>query len=216
MQFQNNKLARKLNNEKDYSTEQKIKEAARTLFTQKGFAETKTREIAEKSGINLALMNYYFRSKQKLYDIIMEENMASFKQGISDLFGRTDLDAYQKIERLANYYIDEFIAHRDLPMFIVSTIYSSTEMDFVNNEQDMISKSRKVFVNQIKDLIAQKKIKPIHPAHVISNLIGLIIFPFMIGPLLKKRAQINEKEFVELMMERRQLIPVWIKSMLEK
>jgi len=199
---------------KDASTEERIKQAAKKLFTQKGFAETKTREIAEESGINLALLNYYFRSKQGLYDIIMKENMVSFKKGLADLFGDTQLDVYQKIEKLANYYIDEFIINRDLPMFIVNTIYMAGN-DSTILEEDETSASRKIFVNQIKELVAQRKIKPIHPAHILSNMMGLIIFPFVIGPLLKKRANINDKAFVEMMKERKKLIPVWIKSMLE-
>lgn len=208
-------MAKAKNIKKDNSAEEKIKEAAKKLFTLKGFADTKTREIAEEAGINLALLNYYFRSKQKLYDIIMEENMSSFKTGLSELFADTKLDVYKKIEKLATYYIDEFIAHRDLPMFVVSTIYTKASKE-PQIDNDEISASRKIFVNQIKELIAQKKIKPIHPVHVLSNMIGLIIFPFVISPLLQRRANISDKEFVELMKERKQLIPIWIKSMLEK
>jgi AcrR family transcriptional regulator len=54
----------------DKSTEEKIKQAARDLFQEKGFSATKTRDIAERSGINLALLNYYFRSKSKLFDFL--------------------------------------------------------------------------------------------------------------------------------------------------
>ena len=61
----------------DPTTEEKIKEAARKLFTQKGFAATRTRDIAEEAGINLALLNYYFRSKQKLFDLIMKDHSHS-------------------------------------------------------------------------------------------------------------------------------------------
>jgi AcrR family transcriptional regulator len=200
--------------QKDISAEVKIKEAARKLFTEKGFEATKTREIAEAAGINLALLNYYFRSKQKLYEIIMDENMASFKKGIADLFGNTELEVFEKVEKLANFYIDEFIANRDLPLFIITTIYNKNSSTLIDSD-DNISDSRKVFVNQIKDLVAKRKIKPIHPAHIISNLIGLVLFPFLISPMLKVRAQINDKEFVALMNERKTLIPIWVKSMLE-
>ena len=55
----------------ELTTEQKIIEAAQKIFTQKGFAATRTRDIAEESGINLALINYYFGSKQKLFKIIV-------------------------------------------------------------------------------------------------------------------------------------------------
>jgi AcrR family transcriptional regulator len=53
----------------DTTTEAKIKNAARVVFHKKGFAATRTRDIAEEAGINLALLNYYFRSKEKLFEI---------------------------------------------------------------------------------------------------------------------------------------------------
>jgi len=53
------------------STEEKIKAAARKVFLRKGFSATRTRDIAEEAGINLALLNYYFRSKQKLFEEVM-------------------------------------------------------------------------------------------------------------------------------------------------
>ena len=67
----------------DVDTQTKIKNAARLMFHRKGFAATRTRDIAEEAGINLALLNYYFRSKQKLFDIIMMETMQSFFQAMA-------------------------------------------------------------------------------------------------------------------------------------
>jgi AcrR family transcriptional regulator len=52
---------------KDSSTEDKIKNAAKIVFHKKGYAAARTRDIAEEAGINLALLNYYFRSKEKLF-----------------------------------------------------------------------------------------------------------------------------------------------------
>ena len=57
------------------TTEAKIIEAARQLFIHKGYARPRTRDIADKAGINLALLNYYFRSKEKLFHLIMQEKM---------------------------------------------------------------------------------------------------------------------------------------------
>lgn len=207
-------MAKEKKAQTDLSTEQKIKDAASMLFTKNGFAATKTRDIAEAAGINLALLNYYFRSKQKLYDIIMEENMSAFKQGISDLFGDATLDVPTKIEKLANFYIDEFLKHRDLPAFIISAIQAKS-MNLMENDNSTVASSRKVFVKQLQEWYAKRGRTPLHPAHIISNLIGLILFPFLISPMLKQRAQINDKEFVVLMEQRKKLIPIWIKSMLE-
>ena len=69
----------------DPSTEEKIKNAARIIFHQKGYAGTKTRDIAEEAGINLALLNYYFRSKEKLFGIIMVESLQSFRLSMMDV-----------------------------------------------------------------------------------------------------------------------------------
>ena len=55
----------------DASTEEKIKNAARSVFHKKGYAATRTRDIAEKAEINLSLLNYYYRSKEKLFEINM-------------------------------------------------------------------------------------------------------------------------------------------------
>ena len=67
----------------DTSTEEKIKEAARVVFHKKGYAATRTRDIAEEADINLALLNYYFRSKEKLFDIIMVETLSGFLQHLT-------------------------------------------------------------------------------------------------------------------------------------
>ena len=68
------------------STEEKILRAAETLFLRKGFAETKTRDIADKAGINLALLNYYYRSKEKLFNRIMLETIRVFMHTVWKIF----------------------------------------------------------------------------------------------------------------------------------
>src|SRR5215467_3762775 len=90
----------------DISTEEKIKHAARKLFTQKGYAGVRTRDIAAEAGINLALLNYYFRSKEKLFDIIMMENFKQFLQGIAMNIFDEKLSFEEKIEKLVIAYID--------------------------------------------------------------------------------------------------------------
>src|ERR1700709_201436 len=93
----------------DASTEEKIKEAARKVFTQKGYAATRTRDIAEESGYNLALINYYFRSKEKLFDIIIGEQLKLFIHGIIGIANDRTTAFQEKIDILINHYIDMLI-----------------------------------------------------------------------------------------------------------
>src|ERR1700760_4069048 len=91
---------------KEASTEEKIKEAARKLFTQNGFAATRTRDIAEEAGINLALLNYYFRSKQKLFDLIMQENFHKFLRGMTVNLQDETIGVDERVTRVVTAYID--------------------------------------------------------------------------------------------------------------
>ena len=87
------------------SAEKKILEAARKLFTEKGYDATKTRDIAEEAGINLALLNYYFRSKEKLFEIIMLENIGHFFQGVLVIVNDEKTTVQEKIEKLGCTFI---------------------------------------------------------------------------------------------------------------
>ena len=59
------------------------------------------------------------------------------------------------------------------------------------------------------------KIGNIHPLHIVSNLIGLTIFPFIArGILAGQLAKISDKQFAELMEERKKLIPIWMEAMM--
>src|SRR6478735_3139559 len=90
----------------DINTEEKIKVAARLLFHKKGFAGTRTRDIAEQAGINLALLNYYFRSKKKLFELIMLETLSGFLQNMGIVFNDESSTLEEKVQRTAEKYID--------------------------------------------------------------------------------------------------------------
>ena len=199
---------------KESSTEEKIKEAARKLFTQKGFSATRTRDIAEEAGINLALLNYYFRSKQKLFDIIMMENFRQFIQGISFNFLEQNSTLDQKITKVVSMYIDFLTQNPDLPLFILNELRNNPEQ-LATNIDDEVGSSRSKLFGQLKLAAEEGKIGDINPFHLMANLIGLTVFPFVARPILQKVTGVTDNQFNELMQQRKQLIPIWIKTMLQ-
>jgi AcrR family transcriptional regulator len=207
-------MAKKVAIESESSAEEKIKTAARKLFTQKGFAAVKTRDIAGEAGINLALLNYYFRSKEKLFDIIMLEHIQQFLQGLFVIFNDETTSIEEKIELLASKYIDTLTLQPDIPIFILSEIRSNPKSlaDTIGQKTQIMDS---YFMKQIQEAAQSGKIKPIHPLHFISNMVGLTVFPFVARPILNNVGKINQEEFNALMQERKKLIPVWIKAMLE-
>lgn len=199
--------------EADSSTEEKIKNAARTIFHRKGYAATRTRDIAEEAGLNLALLNYYFRSKQKLFDLIMLESLQQFVESMTNVFNDPETSLEKKIELLVSNYIDLLTQEPDIPLFILSELRS--------NPQELVSKMRikEVMMNsylmkQMLQAVEKKEIAPIHPLHFIMNIMGLTVFPFIAKPILSHLGDLSGEEFNRLMQQRKALVPHWVKLIL--
>lgn len=193
----------------DYTTEEKIKSAARIVFQKKGYSATRTRDIAEEANINLALLNYYFRSKENLFQVVMLETMRDFFQSLTDVFNDEATSFEVKIEQLADRYIDVLLANPDIPVFVLCELR--------NQPQELLSKigvkqllMNSMFLKQFHQGIIEKKIKQINPMHFIMNLMGMIVFPFIAEPMLKGIGDISDEQFQQLMQERKALIPRWI------
>ncbi|MFT3935325.1 MAG: TetR/AcrR family transcriptional regulator [Chitinophagaceae bacterium] len=198
----------------DISTEDKIKNAARIVFHKKGFAATRTRDIAEEAGINLALLNYYFRSKEKLFEIIMLESLQGFVKFIMEVFNdeTTSLDA--KIERFADKHIDLLLKNPGLPLFILSELRENPDL-LANKIGNLKMIYQSHFMQQLQKGMKEGKITPINPAHLIINTLGFTAFSFAAAPLLKTVNSLSDKDFEQLMQERKQLVPKWIKATLK-
>jgi AcrR family transcriptional regulator len=192
----------------DTSTEEKIKEAARVVFTSKGYAATKVRDIAAEANINLALVNYYFRSKEKLFDLIMAETIQKLFERIKPIINDGSTTVTEKIESIVDHYIDMLIENPDLPLFIVNEIMSgSNKLPLMTDNGRMFLNS--YFIKQIRALQAGGKIK-FHPINIMMNMLGMIVFPFLARPLLIKAGAINAEEFRKIAGERKKLIPLWL------
>ncbi|MBL0310923.1 MAG: TetR/AcrR family transcriptional regulator [Bacteroidetes bacterium] len=198
----------------DASTEERIKEAARKLFTQKGYEATRTREIAEEAGMNLALLNYYFRSKEKLFDIIMQENLQHFMKGVYIISHDETTTWQEKIEKLVAYYIDMLVVQPDIPLFVINEIRNNPEK-FANMIHSKAHLMDSPFMKQLLAGIKKGEIIKVNPMHLMANIMGLTVFPFLSAPLLKLVGKMNQKQFTELMQERKKLVPIWLYKMMK-
>jgi len=202
--------------EKDISTEERIKEAARKVFQEKGYGQARTRDIAEEAGINLALLNYYFRSKEKLFDIIMEESMQKVFDLIVGIVNDEKLGLSEKIDKMVNRYIDSLSENPNLPLFVLSEIQANPEklIARVGITNNFIENN--LFYKQIQEQIDKKGIKGFTPLHIFINLVSMAVFPVVGRPLLiSLHAPMTSEEYGGFIDERKTLIPMWIKMMLK-
>lgn len=193
----------------ELSTEEKIKEAARKVFTQKGYDATRTRDIAAEAGINLALLNYYFRSKERLFEIIMTEQFKQFFGAIAPALRDEATTLEQKMQTIASRYIDLLLENPDLPLFIVTEVRRRPQ-HYLPSIGDVGSVFESAFVRQLRERKPQT-----NPLHFLMNLMGMCVFPFVMRPVLESIQAIEKEQFEALMQERKQLIPAWITTLLE-
>lgn len=193
--------------EKDTTTEALIKETANKLFMQKGYANTKTRDIAQEAGINLALLNYYFRSKEKLFKIIMEEKIGTLVQSMRQFFD-SDMTLEDKLDKFISNYHDMLIQQPDMPLFVLSELRShpGTFMERVGFKKYILNTK---FYKQLEEAIKDGTIKTITPLHFIINMAALTVFPFIAKPIVQHMGELDEKQYKEFMTERKENVLRW-------
>lgn len=189
------------------SAESRIKEAAHKVFLAKGFSGTTIRDVAREATTNIALVNYYFRSKQNLFDVVMAEKVQVMLGTIFPILNEPSTTLDDKVERIVASYIDFLTKNPDMPTFVLNEL---RKKNFVFLPKEKFDR----FVRQspfIQQLVQENK--NIHPVHFLISLLGMTIFPFVARPLLMHTGLVNEQEFNKMMTERKTLIPAWIKAM---
>lgn len=194
--------------EKDNSTEHKILEAAKKVFITKGMAGARMQDIADEAGINKALLHYYFRNKEKLFHVIFKKTTERFIPRVNEIMS-SDMSMYEKIEAFSSEYIEKVIENPFLPLFIMNEMHKQPAeflKDMWGGQKPQIEK----FLQQIQEAIAKKEIRPIHPAQLLMNMMSLCVFPFIGRPMLQLISGMDDKQFIELMHERKTLVPQFI------
>lgn len=202
-----------MSNTKDTSTEDRIKAAARKVFHQKGYAGTRTRDIAEEAGINHAMLNYYFRSKEKLFEIVMMETMAQFFKGVNLMLNDESTSLDEKIDLIVSNYVDLLLKEPELPTFILNEVRPNPQA-FVEQNPIKEALTHSVLTRQYAEAVARGEITEPNLMQAILNVIGLVIFPFIAKPILTSIVNIPEEQYKALMLQRKTLIPQWIKAIL--
>jgi AcrR family transcriptional regulator len=197
---------------KDGTTEEKIRAAAEKLFMRKGYGQTSVREIALEAGINLALMNYYFRSKEKLFELIMMDTIKVFFAQIQGILSEEGTSIEEKVRVFAANYIDLMISQPDLPSFVMGELRSHPE-SFVKKLGATGALPGMHFVQQLAGVQKSKSVTA--PLQLFITLLGMTIFPFIARSMVQAAGGINQKQFVAMMEERKQLIPKWFNEIVK-
>ncbi len=196
-------------------TEQLILEAARKQFIQKGFAATRMQEIADEANINKAMLHYYFRSKEKLYQEIIVQMLNTIVPRLSKAVEYKGT-AMEKIEKVVHTYIDMLTEHPEIPFFVMSELSQKRESFIAElKKRAMYFPPIFGFIAQINQEMQAGKIRKIPPIHLFLNVLGMCVFPFMAKPIFCNIMNIPENNFDQLMQERKTVIVEFVRNALK-
>ncbi len=186
---------------KDENTETVILNAAKNVFQEKGMDGARMQEIANKAGINKSMLHYYYRSKQLLFEAVFKNAFALLAPELNKVLN-DDSSIETKVRSFTSNYISFIIKHPYLPNFIIHELNRNPEFILKLKENKGFPNILK-FNKQVDDEIQKGILKPIKGEHLFINILALNIFPFIATPLIKAFANIDNKEFTELMNERK-------------
>jgi AcrR family transcriptional regulator len=179
---------------KDISTEEKIKEAARAVFIAKGFSGCSTREIAKVSGMNVALVNYYFRSKSQLFQLIFNAAMEDFTNTMVEVFGR-NLSLPEKMRILIEKEYEFLSQHPELPSFIIQE--TNRESDIAHDNFGFFQKiSNTGIFQQCLEAQQRGEMREINIFNLTLLIISNCHYPFMSRNMLKGMLKLEDSQLI--------------------
>ena len=200
---------------RDGDTEQRILQAARTVFVRRGTAGARMQEIAAEAGVNQALLHYYFRSKDRLAMAVFREAAGRLIPAVLGVFG-SDSSLEQKVERFVHLYIDTIRQTPFLPGYILAELHHHPEriamlrdaagLPAAQLADALLSRLRE----QLDEAAAAGRLRPIAPEQFVANLMALVVFPFAARPVLQLAFDLDEAAFDRFLDERRADLPRFV------
>lgn len=200
---------------KDQSTEEKIKDAAKAIFIQKGYAGARMEEIArEAGGINKALLHYYFRSKEKLFDEIFDEVFQQVFPKLNAVL-QTEGHILNKIDAFVEEYIKNVRQHPHIPLFVIHELSQNPDrfVEKVTGKEGFPNIA--VLMMELMEAMERGQIKAFAPIHLLMNVLAMCVFPFVAKPIIQSVTQMDDPSWEEMMDERATVVKQFIRSALE-
>lgn len=182
-----------------------ILEVAERLFLEKGFAKTSTVEIARVVGCNQAMVHYYFRSKEKLFNAIFEKNARILYDSMLSNKGKTTSFEDQLTKIIGNHF-DFLIDHPRIPILIFNELLTNpTRLASYKNTMSEMSDSLKSHINnELQVEIEKGTVYPTTTIDLILTIVSLNVMLFLTSPLTKSIHNISDEDYNFFLEKRKQ------------
>ncbi|MDF3077305.1 MAG: TetR family transcriptional regulator [Sphingobacteriaceae bacterium] len=127
-----------------------ILDAAQKLFAQNGFDGTSTRSIASEANVNMAMISYYFGSKDGLYQAVLERRFDGFRQTLSDINDQ-DISSWDKLYQCIDIYSNRIMGDNSFHQLIHRELSLHQRSDI----KDFITDNLLRNANEVKRIIVE-------------------------------------------------------------
>jgi len=190
------------------NTEEKILNAAHEVFIKKGMDGTRMQEIADTAGINKALLHYYFRTKQKLFEAIFQTAFKKIFPKIEKMV-LADIPIEDKLGAFIDKYIDILLKKPYLPTFILKEI--NRDPEFIANTIKSLGMNPEIVFQLFEKEMEAENIRKMDPRELMVNILSLSVFPFAARPLMKALFfENNKKGYNEFLKKRKTTVKIFI------
>jgi len=200
--------------ETDLQTEDKIFEAATRVFTEKGFDGARMHEIARQAGINKALLHYYFRSKEKLFDAVFSKLAANLLEKFTPLLS-PDMSFEEKIHFFFREHISFLNQNPQLPIFILNELNRNPRRIKKIFEKADLDKIFNMLASQHPKEIAKYNITRQSMPQIMTSIAAMSVFPFVARGIIDEILRKQKKDFNSFIEERKEFAPEFVLAALK-
>ncbi|WP_341840435.1 TetR/AcrR family transcriptional regulator [Chitinophaga caseinilytica] len=191
------------------TTEQQIIEAARKIFMHRGLTGARMQDIADEAGINKAMLHYYYRSKDKLFDIVLTEAVDQMLSRLNAVFSG-DLELPEKIRSAVDNYITGISENPFLPLFVLNEINQNPHRIAERFLSAPNFPNIRGFAQQLLEGMEKGTLRKVDPVQLMISIISMCIFPFLAKPLLQAVFTIDDPAFLGFMEERKVFVTEFV------
>ena len=205
---------------RDGDTEQRILDAAHTVFLRRGTAGARMQEIAKEAAVNSALLHYYFRSKERLAEAVFQRAAMQLMPAVIRILG-SDVELEAKVEQVVEVELHQLQKAPYLPGYILSELTHHPERvrqlfaTVTGVSPSEVGKGVfKVLGAQINARVKAGRMHPIAPEQFAINLLALCVFPFAARPMVMALAGFDQTGFNQFIeRRRRELAPFFLRAL---
>ncbi|QES89622.1 TetR/AcrR family transcriptional regulator [Rhizosphaericola mali] len=148
--------------------------SATELFARKGFEGTSIRDIASQAGVNLAMINYYFGSKEKLFEAVMVSDSEYMLAIYKELADRQDMLTIDKVYAVIDYHVEKLMRKREFHKLLHHEIMLNQRMEVSDIIRDIIKKNKTLLSQIVNDGIIKGEFRQVDVALTMSLIFGTI------------------------------------------